>query len=665
MNIISLIDENIASVNEYYNLSKTLYEEIINYMNFYKIHTLFYTQKIRNIQNEFDNKINNLKGKSDKNIYNEHLFEYINLFPNIIKKQIANYSSLCDNIEIFIKDFGELINQKVNLIKIQQTKYNDSKKNFLLKYQETENAKTSFFNNLSITEETVIQYYTQKKIDKDDLIYEKNPEIDSINPVNSDKIKKLEDKMLSIIQETKIMEKNYLGYIESSKLIKQNVKENSEKTANIIHLGLNDISSKYQNDIIKIISTIKMCFQEPLSILNNYINMICSFNTKKELEELYQNFCNKSVTSSNIFPSKYKLKTIGLINNTNNENIFAKDIFDNEEDLEKDNKEDKIDKEVISEINLLTIKMMYNNFTLLSAHKLDIESEEEKLQTKKLSNKLFLVIKESDNDQKKKTNTSEIVFSRDDLVDLEKLLEKKLNRFIFLQRLSRFRALKYDLPLKYFVLIGNILNNLLTKISEDNDLITAKNCIILSQTFFCEYQKEKIYLKVYIQNNKIFKLKKFWEDLLDILIKENEHQSNMKENIFGNIYTLINNMFEFSLSENEIKDIIEPKIKKYNFNKNYIKDINDLIKIKSESGNQFDDNRKYEKYIGEIKENYNKEINEEIKKEKQDKINNDIKEEKQMMKNTKYKMSKTFNRKVPVKMNFNKAQSIWDMDDDF
>ena len=201
MNIISLIDENIASVNEYYNLSKTLYEEIINYMNSYKSHTLFYKQKIMNIQKEFDNKINNLKEKSDKNIYNEHLFEYINLFPNIIKKQIENYSSLCDNIEIFIKDFGALINQKVNLIKIQQTQYNDSKKNFLLKYQEAENAKSSFFNNLSITEETVIQYYTQKKIDKDDLIFQKNPELDSINSINnSDKIKKLEDKMLSIIK---------------------------------------------------------------------------------------------------------------------------------------------------------------------------------------------------------------------------------------------------------------------------------------------------------------------------------------------------------------------------------------------------------------------------------------------------------------------------------
>ena len=59
-------------------------------------------------------------------------------------------------------------------------------------------------------------------------------------------------------------------------------------------------------------------------------------------------------------------------------------------------------------------------------------------------------------------------------------------------------------------------------------------------------------IKIYIQNNESFKSKKFWEDLLDKLIKENEQHSNMKENIFENIYTLINNMFEFSLSENEI-----------------------------------------------------------------------------------------------------------------
>ena len=39
MNIISLIDENISSIVDYYDLSKLLYEEVINYMNAYKFHT--------------------------------------------------------------------------------------------------------------------------------------------------------------------------------------------------------------------------------------------------------------------------------------------------------------------------------------------------------------------------------------------------------------------------------------------------------------------------------------------------------------------------------------------------------------------------------------------------------------------------------------------------
>ncbi len=125
-------------------------------------------------------------------------------------------------------------------------------------------------------------------------------------------------------------------------------------------------------------------------------------------------------------------------------------------------------------------------------------------------------------------------------------------------------------------------------------------------------------------------------------------------------------MFEFGLNENEIKGVIEPKIKKYNFDNNYVKDIDDLIKIKVENGDNSEENKKYEKYIEEIKEKYNQNINDEMKnKEKQDKINLDIKEEKQIMKNTKLKMSKTMNRKISVKVNYNKKQSIWDLDEDF
>ena len=220
MNIISLIDENISSIVDYYELSKVLYEEIINYMNIYKTYTSQYSQKLSSLQKEYENKITNLKSQFDSNIFKEHLFEYINIFPNIIKKQLSNYSALFNCFEIFIKDFSDLINQKINLIKTQQEEYNDYKKNFLAKYQEIDNIKSSYFNNLSITEDTITQYYSLKKVDNEDIIY--NQQSDKYIP-NLEKVKKLDEKMNNLIKETKMIEKNYKAAIESSKIIKTKV----------------------------------------------------------------------------------------------------------------------------------------------------------------------------------------------------------------------------------------------------------------------------------------------------------------------------------------------------------------------------------------------------------------------------------------------------------
>ena len=654
MNIISLIDENISSIVDYYDLSKVLYEEIINYMNNYKTYTSQYSQKLSCLQKEFENKIINLKSKFPLDIFKEHLFEYINIFPNIIKKQLSNYTPLFNCLELFIKDFNDLKNKNINLVKNQQEEYNNSKKNFLAKYQEIENIKSSYFNNLSITEDTITQYYSQKKVDTEDIIYDQKSDK---NIPNIEKIKKLEEKVNNLVKETKTIEKNYKTAIESSKMIKGKVKDNSEKTENIIKNSLNKISQKYHNDIINILGVIKICFQDPLSILNNYLNKICQVNIQNELEELYKTFGDKNVTSANIFPSKYKLKTIELINNINNynDNIFSLSLLDNDDDLdlEKINNE----KEEISEVNLLVIKYMYNNFTLLSANKIDIKTEEEKIQTKKLSNKLFLNIKNYNNTRKINPFPDKI-FSQKDFQDLEKLFDKIYNRYIFLQKLTRFRALKYDFSAKYFIIIGKLLNIILSKIERDNDYFSAKNCIILSQTFFCNHQNEKVYLKSYIQNNQLFKSRQFWDTLIDNII---DSQLDQIENIFGNIYTLISNLFDFGLKEKEIKEIMEPKIKKYKLDNKQIKDIDDLIKMKLENENQEEENKKNEKYIEEINEIYVKEIQD----EKEDKIDNNFcsKEEKNNKYNKAFTFNKTNNKKVPVKINKNKTQSIWELDE--
>ena len=110
-----------------------------------------------------------------------------------------------------------------------------------------------------------------------------------------------------------------------------------------------------------------------------------------------------------------------------------------------------------------------------------------------------------------------------------------------------------------------------------------------------------------------------------------DSQLDQIENIFGNIYTLISNLFDFGLKEKEIKEIMEPKIKKYKLDNKQIKDIDDLIKMKLENENQEEENKKNEKYIEEINEIYVKEIQD----EKEDKIDNNFcsKEEK----NNKYR----------------------------
>ena len=57
-----------------------------------------------------------------------------------------------------------------------------------------------------------------------------------------------------------MIEKNYKAAIESSKIIKTKVKENSEKVENIIKNSLNRISQKYHDDIINILGAIKISF---------------------------------------------------------------------------------------------------------------------------------------------------------------------------------------------------------------------------------------------------------------------------------------------------------------------------------------------------------------------------------------------------------------------
>ena len=191
MNILTLIDENVSITFEYYNLSKALYEEFLNYMKLYRLYTNQYCQKIVTLESDFEKKILKFQHESNKKIHNNYIIQFIKMFPDIIKKQIFNYFSIFDKIVEFIAKFNDILNQKITLVKFHQDKYGECKSKFIKKCQEIDTIKTRYFNSLSETEDIINEYLIQrKKIEE----YKANPNNTQIN-FNFEQYKKIEEKM--------------------------------------------------------------------------------------------------------------------------------------------------------------------------------------------------------------------------------------------------------------------------------------------------------------------------------------------------------------------------------------------------------------------------------------------------------------------------------------
>ena len=120
--------------------------------------------------------------------------------------------------------------------------------------------------------------------------------------------------------------------------------------------------------------------------------------------------------------------------------------------------------------------------------------------------------------------------------------------------------------------------------------------IVLSETYFVVEGKRKKYLQESFKGNELFRDKNFWEEFLCYsinkeIMKTLERDQKMKEDkeiqdykysnvVFSQILTLIDNMFEFDLETETIKEILNPKISYYKLNNELKETINDVIEAK-------------------------------------------------------------------------------------
>ena len=144
-------------------------------------------------------------------------------------------------------------------------------------------------------------------------------------------------------------------------------------------------------------------------------------------------------------------------------------------------------------------------------------------------------------------------------------------------------------------LLAEILTIILDNAEKTKNYDVAKNCIILSQTFFYLKEKKddskeenKVYIIEYIRNNKWLSSENYWTEFcLFNLLKEFkklenihsdiglniEKNQNINENIkkkisevmFSQLLPFVNNMQEFGVNNNIIIKIIDNILKKYNY----------------------------------------------------------------------------------------------------
>lgn len=141
--------------------------------------------------------------------------------------------------------------------------------------------------------------------------------------------------------------------------------------------------------------------------------------------------------------------------------------------------------------------------------------------------------------------------------------------------LNKYRkAGQFSIKEKAFILVCELLYLTIDQIKLQDDLDSAANIMILSQTFYYELQKpdgkkEKIFLQSGIQNHEFWHEKTFWEKAINSSIEKDLNSQEIAEEseeekkiriiniVFGKIGTYSHNMLQFGNEKAEVEKLID------------------------------------------------------------------------------------------------------------
>ena len=563
--------ENINISINYYNFIKEVFEDYIKYITKYKNITNEYLKNIIQFHEKYGPR---LSGKEKdlskyKSINTSHIYSITSPIPKIIGKQIENLNLFMSGIDSQIESYNSIIKEKDILATKFQLMFDESKKDLLKKYRDIDKLRDNFIANMQNTEEIVNRYITKK---------------DSSTSLND---------MKNAITSSKKIEKEYKNLINSTGCYEETFDALYISSIENIKKLCSETSNQMKDIIIDFIILLKNNIKMQLSEIDMYLPGLSEMDESKLLEEIIEKSFKQNNKLVHVTPDRYSLKIFEKNDDTD-------DILNSHPILNIEDGFHEIT--IIKDSNILsTYKIMKENFELIEDYKLDIKIEEEKLKCMKLTDKIL----ELENPKKNKNNN--LGPTKEEIDELNKLLDIHHNRVVFLQKLSEYRNKgKFEITEKTFEILSRLFITIINTIKRDNDFHSVKNAVILSQTYYKIENNNgggknaKKYLQKIIQDNEIFKSKKFWEEFLEFsinkeivtcvnndvktgnILKENrkEAEDKMSNIAFSQILPYADNMIEFGMDKEIIMEVVFPKMEQYKMSNELIESIKSIVNSK-------------------------------------------------------------------------------------
>ena len=346
--------------------------------------------------------------------------------------------------------------------------------------------------------------------------------------------------------------------------------------------------SKYKSKINEVNQDLKIYNEKQKKIYK--IDKELDINYLTNYSDSLMTYCEHQSEISEL-SKKIKDNIVNLNNENNSEKL--KDLlnkYKQKDEIEFVQYESQINFESCKDLLELNVCFMaFNEMKGIIGNYKDINLDEEK-EKMELSEKFdrILVL-----DDKLKEEDNDVLLG---------LLKNDLGQEVFITTLSKLRANgEYKKSNNFINLVLKAFNIILESAEKEKDYEKAKNCIILSQTYFNYINGEKTYIFSLLKNNKWLKTCDFWRSFINFMIKrEFEHKTNLSKKKLNDILLTqllphVNNMKGFGIDNRLIVKIIDEILEKYNYlNEQSYNSLFTILNL---------DLKEIEKYRKEYKEN--------------------------------------------------------------